>query len=130
MRSRLATVAADLDESLQNSASGPVAKSGIAAASYAMRKASLSLVDTDSEHLLKLVEQLDEAYFSAQSAFDVGRGTKESVLSAFARARAASAFAFALRGEAAEAVYEAIASTDDVPAVRRLVQEVLANGSA
>jgi hypothetical protein len=67
-----------------------------------------------------VAEQLDEDYFVTKEPFeereDAGK-TEPAVLTAFARARAASAVAAALgsdaRDAAAEAAYEAIFATDD-----------------
>jgi hypothetical protein len=50
---------------------------------------------------------------------------KEAVLAAFGRARAANALEFAIRGEGAEAVYEAAVCCDDVSGLRRAVAAAL-----
>ena len=78
-----------------------------------------------SEGIVALVEELDSRYFELQELLDEGEKSKADVLVAFRRARAANALAFAVRGEADEAVYEAAASTEDVQALRQVVMEAL-----
>jgi hypothetical protein len=78
-----------------------------------------------------VAEQLDEDYFVAKQPYeereDAGK-TEPAVLTAFARARAASAVAAALGSDAhtavAEAAYEGIIATDDSEHVIHVAQSV------
>lgn len=64
-----------------------------------------------------LADELDEAAWDIQERVDAGEAEQEDYLSAFRRARAATALWFALdddpRTAAMEAAYEARAATDD-----------------
>jgi hypothetical protein len=72
------------------------------------------------ERVERLAEELEEDYFRLKEPYeereDAGK-REPAVIAAFARARAATAVAAALGGDAhtaaAEAAYEAIAATDD-----------------
>jgi hypothetical protein len=69
---------------------------------------------------------LDDDYFELQRLAEANRAPEGAALEAFAWARAASAAEFAAAGEAAEAVYEALAVADDPAAVRAVVAAALA----
>lgn len=78
---------------------------------------------------LNLVERLDEAAWDAQDRAEEQGTGQDEYTAAFRAARAASAIAFALADEPAqaalEAVYEAEAATADLEGVRRVVDEIL-----
>ena len=79
------------------------------------------------------VEQLDLEYFELQEAADDGRATRDDVLNAFSRARAAAAVATAICGNDAETtgetIYEAAATTDDFSELDDLVDAVLSKAN-
>ena len=89
-----------------------------AAPDVALTEANLAKIDA-------LVRALDDQYLSRQQQSDREATPKAEFLPLFARARAASAVAFALRGEASEAIYEAIVATDDAASVAHIVNQVL-----
>jgi hypothetical protein len=85
-----------------------------------------SLADTEILTAVnELVSQLDDHYFSLAELAESGGASQDTVLVAFQQARAANALAFALAGQADEAIYEAFAATNDVAGLRKLVVSAL-----
>jgi hypothetical protein len=131
--SRLSTVCPDLDEALNSAPLDRRLRAGWVAARWAIEQTGLShpvvsaaKMGSTSEPISALVVELDERYFDLQESCDEGECSKEAVLTAFGRARAANALEFAVRGDAAEAVYEATMCSDDVAALRRVLASALA----
>ena len=130
--SRLATVNPDLDQAINSASSDRRAQAGWAAAQWAISKTGLShpvvsaaTIGGPAEAIAALVEELDDRYFELQELCDEGGCSNSDVLAAFAQARAASALELAVQGEAAEAVYEAIACSDDASELYRAVTVAL-----
>lgn len=73
-----------------------------------------------------VVDRLDEAQWDLRDRFESGEVSEEQHLAAFGRARAVNALRFALETDplvaAAEAVYEALAATDDRDDIRRVFE--------
>jgi len=79
------------------------------------------------ESVQSAVADLDEAAWTAQDSWDAGNGSELSYAVAFAKARAASAVAFAMKKttkDSLDAVYEASFAIDDLELLRRSVQGV------
>jgi hypothetical protein len=76
------------------------------------------------DDLDKLVEELELDY---EKAVELGLPEKEDEPSAFQLARAASCVAFAIKGDAAQAVYETFFATDDRPEARRVMLAALSS---
>ncbi len=130
-RSRLQSVAPELDTMLQ--AVGPRARLdvGLSVARFAVESvgldepvaaAALAIRSGDAAELGALVARLDEQYFALEDLNELGQAYPSQVLEAFSKARAAAAVEFAVRGEYAEAVYEAGMATDDWAAIRAIVE--------
>jgi hypothetical protein len=126
-RTRLATEAPDLDEALRDAATERRASAGWLAARWAVDRtglrdervdAVLSGVDGD---LTPVVDDLDRRYFDLEET----NGADEVSDGFFSMARAASAVAFAQRGQPEEAVYEAGHATGDWAALRDLLAPCL-----
>lgn len=85
--------------------------------------------DADRAAVLGLVEGLEEKAWGVQDAMDAGTATVRDYEAAFNRTRAVNALLFALDADASvaaqESVYEAQAATADLPAIRRMVDEVI-----
>lgn len=129
---RLATVCPDLDDGLSSASPDRSLQAGWAAAQWAIHQTGLShpaisaaQIGGPTDAIAALVSELDDKYFELQELCDAGECSKEEVLAAFGRARAANAIEFAVRGEAAEAVYEAAVCCDDVSGLRRAVYVAL-----
>jgi hypothetical protein len=131
MPTRLSSIAPDLDAELA-AADGALAKrAALAAAQHAADECMLSqvapgliLVPAQLGAIDALVAKLDDECFSLQES--EGSAVRSNLyILPFSRARAASAVAFALRGDAREAVYEAIISNNDIPGISRTVGNVL-----
>jgi len=125
MPTRLAAIAPNLDAALAAGDRSRCARAALAAAQQAAELCGLAnaapglaLTEGNLTKIGALVRTFDEEYLSHQQS---GR----EHLTPFARARAASAIAFALRGEPHEAIYEAIVATDDPACVARIVNQVL-----
>ena len=73
----------------------------------------------------QLVSALDARYWNLQEQAESGTALEADVLSAFALARAANSVLCALSGDPAEAAYEAITATDELPEVRNVVFSAL-----
>lgn len=117
-RTRLHTVAPDLDAALGSAAVERRRSVGWIVARWAIDRtelsdwaidAALSGVGTPDVTALvaALVEDLDRQYFDLQDASETDPDIGPAALIAFSRARAASAVDFAARGNVVEAVYEA-----------------------
>ena len=78
-------------------------------------------------------DELDSAYFDLSAECDEGRASREQVTTAFSKARAASAIAFAFSDDAimaeSEATYEAASATDDAAIILSVAEKIL-NGNA
>jgi hypothetical protein len=76
--------------------------------------------------LAQRVQELDEIQWRLQDEMNEGRASEEDYNRGFSQARAASAVFFAVaedaREAALEALYEALAATDDLGAIRVLVR--------
>jgi len=130
---RLSTAVSDLDEPISSSSPEKSQRAGWVAAQWAIRMSSLSHPAVNSARLggpidsiAALAKELDELYLSQQELCELYRCTKEEVLDAFARARAAKSLECAVRGEAAEAIYEAAVCCDDAAELRSVVMASLA----
>ena len=105
---------------------------GWAAAQWAIRISGLShpvvaaaQIGGSTEAIEALVEELDDRYFELQELCDEGKCSDADVLAAFTQARAANALECAIQGNAADAVYEATACSDDHSELRKLVASAL-----
>jgi len=130
--SRLSTLCPDLDAAICSAPHDRRLQAAWAAAQWAIHHTGLSHpaisaanIGGPTAAIAALVGELDDQYFELQELCDEGECSKEKVLAAFGRARAANALEFAVRGEAAEAVYEAAVCCDDVSDLRRAVAEAL-----
>ena len=131
--SRLQTLAADLDQALGHVSAERGRKAAWAACRSAVARVELAhpviaaaVANQRADNLeavAALVVELDYEYLRLSEA---GKHPS-AVLSAFSLARAASAVEYAARGEAAEAVYEAVIATDDIPGIRAVVIHALGN---
>lgn len=74
------------------------------------------------DHVRRVAGVLDQQSFELQDDVDAGRAAGRDHAIAFARARAASAVAFALDQDALEAVYEAWHAVDDTAGLTRVVE--------
>ena len=133
MQSRLSTVAPKLEAALARAGFAKSNEAALAAARPATETCNLADVAPELaatrdnlSSIEALVGVLDEEYFAAHERFENGSAPESAYVVPFCRARAASALAFALRGEASEAVYEAIIATDNLSDVSRTVEHVLA----
>jgi hypothetical protein len=128
MRSRLSTVAADIDQALARVSETVALQSAEEAAHFALEVVGVR--DTSSKsstELEAMASAYDSEYFATQQSSESGRTVDQ--LTPFAKARALSALAFAKRGQPAEAIYEAIIATDDAPKLRELLLGMV-NGPA
>jgi hypothetical protein len=94
------------------------------AADWAVARTGLAdpaLLAESPDEVASAATELDERYFAVSGDRDAGRASTEDVVTAFGRARAASAVEFTRRGEAAEAVYEAAAALEDWSELRASV---------
>ena len=128
---RLARVDPDLSAILEAATADQRRRAGAAVARWAAERAGLGGAAADPAPVAaaatgRRAADLDDEYFELQRLVDADRAPGAAALEVFARARAASAAEFAAAGEAAEAVYEALAVADDPAAVRRLVASALA----
>jgi hypothetical protein len=128
-RTRLQTVAPDLDKAIAAAPAEVASSAAWAAARWAVEQVGLShpaiaeaLSGTCVGKVPALAARLDKEYFALDND---GRAPEATVLDVFSKARAASAVEFAARGEAAEAIYEAIIATDDIASVRSVVLSAL-----
>src|SRR5215467_14206362 len=108
MRSRLSTVADDIDQALGRLSDEVAFRSAEAAALFALDAVGLRDESSkNSAELDALANSYDKEYFSIQDEIELGRRRPNDELEAFSKARAVSALAFAKRGEPGEAIYEA-----------------------
>jgi len=75
--------------------------------------------------LNETVERLDDEYLSLQAKEEAGECSDDEVVAAFARARAASSLVYAIVGDPAESIYEAVVATEDLAGVRQIVLKSL-----
>ena len=132
MRSWQISVVPDLDDPLRCAPPDRRLAAGWAAAQWAIHQTGLlhplisgAKIGGPTGEIAALVAELDDRYLNLQELCDGGECTKEEVLAAFRRARAVNALEFAVRGEPAEAVYEAAVCCDDVSELRRVVAVAL-----
>lgn len=141
MLDRLATASPDLVHRIRMLDSKTKREVAIAAAEYALEQVSLtdapvqeaiaalkagSLDDSILRKLmLRLAEKLDEQQLDLQDRVEAGTAHADEQLAAFARACAAQALYFAMDPDpdtaALEATYEALMTSGDEGAVRRLI---------
>lgn len=146
MATRLDSIAPDLSQLIEQASPDRQRRIAVAAAQLAADTAQLddpasrgaleavgSAVWGESSRrqaVLELVDRLDEAAWDAQERAEEHGGSQDEYTAAFRAARAASAVAFALSGDPAEAaleaVYEAEAATADLPRVRAAVEQAAA----
>ncbi len=104
-------------------------RAGRFAAEWAVATAGLrhpALAGGSSDRVAALVAELDVRYFGLSEARDAGQASDEDVVAAFGQARAADAVGATLRGEPADAIYEAAAAADDWSELRASVLSLLA----
>jgi hypothetical protein len=128
-RSRLSTIAPDLDDLLQSIPPGFRVYAGWEAARWAVGRVGLdhpviaaALRAGYSEAVPVLAAELDDQYLELQGRADSAGRDSPAVLTAFAHARAAAAVVFAAEDQAEEAVYEAALATDAVAELRPVVR--------
>jgi hypothetical protein len=120
--SRLASRTPDIAQAIDRARPSVAQRCAEAAARLALERVGLPGLESKClEELDALVESYDEEYFEAGD-------DEEKESRAFERARGASAMAFAKRGAADEAIYEAIIATDDEDAIRALVTGIIGKG--
>lgn len=143
-RARLDSISTELADRLRNTseeglrrvatAAGRlgVARILISDARIDMALAALDRGELDGDMRVRLdglVEELDQAAWEVQQRAHAGRALENDYVTAFAKARAASALACALdvdpKRAAMEAVYEAQAALGDLMPVRNVVLEIL-----
>ncbi|RZS39042.1 hypothetical protein EV193_104253 [Herbihabitans rhizosphaerae] len=143
--SRLADVAPELAGALIRADDRRRAAAVHAACAEALRQADLRDARTDrvvaalaadetvgAQEVSHLVDELDEAAWDLQDAVEQGIAEQSAYLAAFARARAASALAFAADAgsaheSACEAVYEALHAVTDTDQLHDAVAAALAS---
>lgn len=114
--SRLNSFARDVASALYAAPAVARQRAAEFAAAWAVARTGLThpaLSAGTADEAAALAAELDERYFTLAEERDAGRATTGQVVTAFERARAASAVEFARRGEPAEAVYEAAAASQD-----------------
>lgn len=84
------------------------------------------LDSTAANKLTNIVESLDEAAGQIQDKVEAGTASPDEYVVAFDFARGAAAVAYAVAGNASEAVYEASATIDDPESLWALVDGALA----
>jgi hypothetical protein len=136
MVSRLGSIAPEIEvilasasESLRVRAAFSVARRAIESAGVNHPTINAALNGDCHNELQAIVAAFDNEYFTLQEQQEAGACSKETVLAAFSRARAASAVAYACNKKPAEAIYEALGATDDQASVQQLALQVL-NGQA
>jgi hypothetical protein len=129
--SRLSLIWPDIDSALGSATTERRGKAAMVAAKWAIQQSGLShplLTDGDVEpstDLTDIVAELDDRYFELQEMFEDGRCPQSEVLAAFSRACAADSLDSAIRGETADAIYEAAMSSDDNTELRTIVLSAL-----
>jgi hypothetical protein len=131
-RTRLDTLAPDLDVALRDAPAERRVSAGWLAARWAVDRTGLrnqavdaALAGVAGEDLTALADDLDRRYFDLQEAAETDSATERASHAASSMARAVSAVAFAKRGEAVEAVYEAGHATGDWAGLRALLASEL-----
>ena len=127
-RSRLSTIAPDLDDLLRTIPPGFRVYAGWEAARWAVGRVGLehpviaaALRAGYSEAVPALAAELDDRYLKLLGLHETS-GIDTEVGTAFAHARAAAAIVFAAEDQAEEAVYEAALATDAVAELRPVVR--------
>jgi len=98
------------------------------AAEWALARSGLAhpvFANGSADQVAALVVELDERYFAVAESREVGQATTEGVVVTFSQARAANAVELLLRGELAEAIYEAAAAAEDWSELRASVLSLL-----
>ena len=87
-----------------------------------------SALDGSATSVSAVANELDDIYFDLQDQLDEGvfgpqetELKKRRILEAFGKARAAASLAFAIEGNAADAVYEAAACADDIQGLKETI---------
>lgn len=130
-RTRLDSFAPDVAAALLAAPPDLRVRAGRFAADWAVEVAGLrhpSLASGCRDRVAQLVAQLDEQYFAASEARDAGRAGDDEVVTAFGQARAADAVGATLRGEPADAIYEATAAAEDWSELRVSLLSLLGGG--
>lgn len=129
--SRLSTAAADIDQALRAASREAALRSADMAAVHALESVGLRDLSVNSlADLDKMAESFDEQYFSIK---EKAEGENRSLTSeeeaaseaAFSKARALMACAYTKRGQADEAIYEALIATEHSPELRDRVMKQL-----
>jgi hypothetical protein len=131
MRSRLHTIAPDLDATLAALPPEAARRAAWSAARWAVERVGLdhpavaeALASLRLGAVAHLVEELDQRYHALSERHDESLVSEEAVMTAFRAARAAAAVEFAAKGEPIEAVYEAAQAGDEIPAIPAIRQLV------
>jgi len=131
-RLKLSPVCPDLDDVMSSASSEGRIRAGWIAAQWAISHVGLShpaisaaRIGGSTDAIKSLVSELDDLYLDLQESVDAGKSTREEMMTAFRRARAANAIEFAVRGDAYDAVYEAGFCADDVSGLRHAVASAL-----
>jgi hypothetical protein len=132
MVSRLSTVDPELDAllqaaevSLQRNAAWLAAQAAVLQTQLGADRRYLAIEPQTTQQLNALVRELDNEYLDLQDLVEAGKATEPQMLSAFGKARAASAVLFATAGEFSEAVYEAISSSDEPSTISLIARKGL-----
>lgn len=130
---RLETLSPDLAAKMQRASAIKQRAASLAACEFAISRAKVEhplvekalkkmratgvLAPKEKAELDALAAQLDEEYFALQEAAEEGQARTEDYMRVFGQARAVAALSFAggddASQSAAEAIYEAAATTDD-----------------
>lgn len=127
MPSRLGSIAPDIEAILSTAQLSTAVTTALRVAKWVVGVTGAECEELDTAvatanaslaHLL--AQTLDERYFSLQEI------DEPKSIEFFSRARAASAIAYALEGNPAESLYEAISATDDLPVTREFFSGTIA----
>jgi hypothetical protein len=125
-------MAPELDEAIRAAPLERRVSAGWRAARWAVERTGLREPAVDAalaggavHDLTALVDELDRQYFDLQQARASDLEPAPVWLGVFSKARAASAVNFAVRGESAEAVYEAGHATNEWAGLRTLLESDL-----
>src|SRR5262245_16240328 len=124
-RTRLQTMAPELDAAMRAAPVERCVSAGWRAARWAVERTGLRETAVDAALAGRAVDELDRHYFELQQACEADPERAPVWLAVFSKARAASAVNFASRGECMEAVYEAGHATNDWAGLRALLESDL-----
>ena len=127
MKSRLSTVAPDLDDTINISSDLRRNSISLALAEWALSQVHFKgEVPQSVSDAGVILDALEENYYELQKMEESGRATQQEVLSIFVKARAINALLLHFKGETAEAAYEAIIATDDVVGACEIANKIKA----